>query len=99
MKNFLSLFYPFRVNSVISGEGRAKAGHEVKLFSAIQVDSRSWFFGCRIKSGMTENFGLSSYEQFRLIYNRDNVVKKGDDHVEIYWCLGSGYNQQSLYHF
>jgi pyridoxal 5'-phosphate synthase pdxS subunit len=32
----------------------------VKLFSAIQVDSRSWFSGCRIKSGMTENFGLSS---------------------------------------
>jgi hypothetical protein len=37
----------------------AKAGHEVKLFSAIQVDSRNWFFRMPIKSGMTENFGLS----------------------------------------
>jgi hypothetical protein len=41
-----------------SGEGQAKAGQEVKLFSAIQVDSRSWCSGCRIKSGMTENYGL-----------------------------------------
>jgi hypothetical protein len=27
--------------------------------SVIQVDSRRWFSGCRFKSGMTENFGLS----------------------------------------
>jgi hypothetical protein len=38
-----------------------EAGHEVKIFNAIQMDSKAGFSGCRIKSGMTENFGLSRY--------------------------------------
>jgi hypothetical protein len=33
-----------------SGKGRAPS----EAFSAIQVDSRSWFSGCRIRSGMTK---------------------------------------------
>jgi hypothetical protein len=37
----------------------AKAGIQIVAFSTIQVDSRSCFSGCRIKSGMTENYGLS----------------------------------------
>jgi hypothetical protein len=40
-----------------SGEGRARS----EALSAIQVDSGSWFSICRFKSGMWENFGLSSY--------------------------------------
>jgi hypothetical protein len=42
-----------------SGEGRARS----ETFSTIQVESRSWFSGCRIKSGMTENYELSSVKK------------------------------------
>jgi hypothetical protein len=41
-----------------SGKDRAQS----EVFNASQVDSRSWFSGCRIKSGMTENFRLSRYK-------------------------------------
>jgi acyl carrier protein len=52
-----------------SGEGRARS----EAFSAIQLDFRSWFSGCRIKSGMTENYGLSS-EEINM-KNEENIKK------------------------
>ena len=38
-----------------------KAGHEVKLSALSRWIQEVGFSGCRIKSGMTENFGLSRY--------------------------------------
>jgi hypothetical protein len=47
-----------------SGEGRARS----EALSAIQGIQEVGSSGCRIKSGMTENFGLSSSDE--------NFIKK-----------------------
>ena len=59
--NYLLSIFLFRHSGEAFPGLEPGAGHEVKLLRAIQVIQKVGSSGCRIKSGMTENFGLSNF--------------------------------------
>jgi hypothetical protein len=48
---------------------RLKAGHQVSFSELFRWIQEVGFSGCRNKSGMTENFGVSSYKFFASTYS------------------------------